>query len=47
MQIGHRFRCCPAPAREQTLLRWTGCQRHIYNAKVREDQCFRRFARKS
>ena len=47
MQIGNRFRCYPTPAQEQTLLQWIGCQRHIYNAKVREDQYFRRFARKS
>ena len=47
MQIGNRFRCYPTPAQEQTLLRWIGCQRNIYNSKVREDQYFRRFARKS
>ena len=28
-------------------MQWIGCQRNIYNAKVREDQYFRRFARKS
>ncbi len=47
MQNGNRFRCYPTPAQEQILLQWIGCQRYIYNAKVREDQCFRRFARKS
>lgn len=47
MQIGNRFRCYPTPAQAQTLLQWIGCQRHIYNAKVREDQYFRRFARRS
>jgi len=47
MQIGNRFRCYPTPSQEQTLLQWIGCQRHIYNAKVREDQYFRRFSRKS
>jgi len=47
MQIGNRFRCYPTPVQEQILLRWIGCQRYIYNAKVREDQYFRRFARKS
>lgn len=47
MQIGNRFRCYPTSIQEQTLLQWIGCQRHIYNAKVREDQYFRRFARKS
>jgi putative transposase len=47
MQIGNRFRCYPTPAQAKTLLQWIGCQRHIYNAKVGEDQYFRRFARKS
>jgi len=47
MQIGNRFRCYPTSAQEQILLQWIGCQRYIYNAKVREDQYFRRFARKS
>jgi transposase len=47
MQIGNRFRCYPTSAQAQTLLQWIGCQRHIYNAKVLEDQYFRRFARKS
>jgi Helix-turn-helix domain len=46
MQIGNRFRCYPTPAQQQTLLQWIGCQRYIYNAKVGEDQYFRRFARK-
>jgi len=47
MQIGNRFRCYPTPVQAQTLLQWIGCQRNIYNSKVREDQYFRRFARKS
>jgi putative transposase len=47
MQIGNRFRCYPTPVQAQTLLQWIGCQRYIYNAKVGEDQYFRRFARKS
>lgn len=47
MQIGNKFRCYPNPQQEQILLQWIGCQRHIYNAKVSEDQYFRRFARKS
>jgi putative transposase len=47
MQIGNRLRCYPTPAQAQTLLQWIGCQRYIYNAKVGEDQYFRRFARKS
>ncbi|MDD2711781.1 MAG: transposase [Simplicispira sp.] len=47
MQIGNRFRCYPTAAQAQTLLQWIGCQRYVYNAKVGEDQYFRRFARKS
>ena len=47
MQTGNRFRCYPTPAQAQTLLQWIGCQRYVYNAKVGEDQYFRRFARKS
>lgn len=47
MQIGNRFRCYPTPEQAQTLLQWIGCQRYVYNAKVGEDQYFRRFARKS
>ena len=47
MQIGNKFRCYPTSAQEQVLLQWIGCQRNIYNSKVREDQYFRRFARKS
>ena len=44
MQIGNRFRCYPTPKQAQTLLRWIGCQRFIYNAKVGEDRYFRTFA---
>lgn len=47
MQIGNRLRCYPTKAQSDTLLRWIGCQRFIYNAKVSEDHYFRRFARKS
>lgn len=47
MQIGNRFRCYPTPEQIQILLQWIGCQRYIYNAKVGEDQYFRRFSRKS
>lgn len=47
MQTGNRFRCYPSPAQEQVLLRWMGCQRFIYNAKVGEDRYFRAFARKT
>jgi len=34
------------PEQEQILLQWFGCQRHLDNAKVPEDQYFRRFAKK-
>ncbi len=47
MQSGFRFRCYPTDAQAATLLRWIGCQRFIYNAKVGEDRYFRTFARKS
>lgn len=47
MQIGNRFRCYPTPEQERTLLQWIGCQRFIYNAKVKEDRYFRLFAKKS
>lgn len=47
MQIGNRFRFYPASEQAQTLLRWIGCQRFIYNAKVGEDRYFQSFARKS
>lgn len=44
---GQRFRCYPTPTQERILLRWIGCQRFIYNAKMDEDRYFRTFARKS
>lgn len=43
---GYRFRLDPTPAQRQILLRWIGCQRLIYNAKVQEDRYFRRFQRR-
>jgi putative transposase len=46
MQIGHRFRCYPNAEQERTLLRWIGCQRFIYNAKVGEDRYFRSMQRR-
>lgn len=45
MQIGNQFRCYPTPKQAETLLQWIGCQRFIYNAKVREDRYFRKFAK--
>jgi putative transposase len=46
MQRGIRFRCYPTCAQAEILHRWIGCQRYIYNAKVGEDQYYRRFIRK-
>ena len=46
MSSGYRFRAYPSKSVAQTLLRWTGCQRFIYNAKVREDRYFRAFQRR-
>ena len=43
---GYKFRLSPSKVQEQILLRWIGCQRLIYNAKVQEDRYFRRFARR-
>ena len=42
---GYKFRLSPNPEQQQILLRWIGCQRLIYNAKVQEDRYFRRFSR--
>lgn len=47
MQTGYQFRIYPTREQAHTLLRWIGCQRYIYNAKVGEDRYFRTFARKS
>jgi putative transposase len=46
MLNGYRFRLYPNKEQQQILLRWIGCQRLIYNAKVPEDRYFRRFARR-
>lgn len=47
MSTGFRFRAYPSDAVARVLLRWIGCQRFIYNAKVREDQYHRSFQRKA
>lgn len=44
MLNGYRFPLYPDEAQEQILLPWLGSQRLSYNAKVQEDQYFRRFA---
>lgn len=43
MLNGYQFRLYPTKEQAQTLLRWIGCQRGIYNAKVSEDRYFRTF----
>ncbi len=40
MLNGYKFRLYPNAKQEQILLRWIGCQRLIYNAKVQEDRYF-------
>ncbi|SMC02056.1 Transposase [Sulfobacillus thermosulfidooxidans DSM 9293] len=46
MLTGYRFRLYPTKAQQQILLRWIGCQRLIYNAKVQEDRYYRAFQRR-
>lgn len=46
MSTGFRFRAYPARQVAGVLARWIGCQRFIYNAKVREDRYFRAFQRR-
>ena len=46
MMNGYQFRLYPTKEQEQILLRWIGCQRLIYNAKVSEDRYFRAFKRR-
>ncbi len=43
---GYRFRLYPDREQERILLRWIGCQRLIYNAKVQEDRYYRKFQRR-
>ena len=46
MLNGYKFRVYPDKEQQQILLRWIGCQRVIYNAKVQEDRYYRRFQRR-
>ena len=46
MLNGYKFRLYPDAEQQQILLRWIGCQRLIYNAKVQEDRYYRRFQRR-
>ncbi len=47
MLNGDKFRLAPSTVQEQILLRWIGCQRLIYHAKVQEARYFRRFCVRS
>lgn len=46
MTAGFKYCCYPDKTQAETMLRWIGCQRVIYNAKVQEDRYFRTFQRK-
>ena len=46
LSTGYRFRAYPDDPVAGVLLRWIGCQRFIYNAKVREDRYYRAFQRR-
>ena len=46
MSTGFRFRAYPDDSVAGVLARWVGCQRFIYNAKVREDRYYRAFQRR-
>lgn len=46
MLTGRKLRAYPTDAQAQTLARWIGCQRKIYNSKVGEDRYYRAFKRK-
>ncbi|OUM00745.1 RNA-guided endonuclease InsQ/TnpB family protein [Variovorax sp. JS1663] len=46
MLKGFEFRAYPSKVVQSILLRWIGCQRFIYNARVREDHYFRTMQRK-
>lgn len=47
MLSGYRFRAYPTASQAAVLQRWIGHQRFIYNAKVREAEYWRTFARHS
>ena len=42
---GQKFQIKPTKSQASALLKWIGCQRFIYNAKVQDDRYFRSFAR--
>ena len=44
---GQLLHITPSKQQAHILMRWIGCQRFIYNAKVQDDRYFRTFARKS
>jgi len=47
MLSGVRFRAYPTASQQAVLRQWIGHQRFVYNAKVREQAYFNRFARSS
>ena len=46
MRDGRQYRAYPDAQAIETLPRWIGHQRFVYNAKVREDRYFRAFQRR-
>lgn len=46
MLTGIKLRANPTPIQRETLSRWMGCSRVIWNAKVDEERYYRTFARK-
>ena len=46
MFCGVKFPCHPTPIQANTLMRWMGCDRVIWNAKVDESNYYRKFALK-
>lgn len=44
---GVRFRAYPKAEQAMLLSQWIGCQRFVYNAKVREDRYFRTYRTRS
>ena len=46
MFCGVKFPCHPTPVQANTLMRWMGCDRVIWNAKVDESNYYRKFALK-
>lgn len=43
MLNGNKFRLYPEKKHQKVLFQWQGCQKFIYNAKVKEERYFRKF----